>query len=276
MTWDLYEGSGGRFVVGLGTQIKAHNERRFSVPWTPPAPRMREYLQALKAIWKCWETGEKLDYRGEHYTFTLMTPNFVPENTVPGTPKVTLASVGPVMMKVAGEEADGVRLHPFCTRKYMEETIVPRIEAGLAKADRARETFEISGGGFIATGPDDESVHKMAEWVRYRIAFYGSTPAYYPVLEAHGMQELGLKLNRMTKEGQWDKIAAEVPDELLHHCAAIGRHDEISAKVEQRFGGISDTVFASVSTDIPSDLPPDLIQDLQRIPSAFQGHRPSG
>src|SRR6056297_2822514 len=121
MTWDLYEGSGGRFVVGLGTQIKAHNERRFSVPWTPPAPRMREYLQALKAIWKCWETGEKLDYRGEHYTFTLMTPNFVPENTVPGTPKVTLASVGPVMMKVAGEEADGVRLHPFCTRKYMEE-----------------------------------------------------------------------------------------------------------------------------------------------------------
>jgi probable F420-dependent oxidoreductase len=273
MTWDLYESSNGRFVLGVGTQIKAHNEKRFSVPWTPPGPRMREYLQALKAIWRCWDQGEKLDYRGEHYTFTLMTPNFVPENTVPGMPKVTLAAVGPYMLKVAGEEADGVRLHPFCTRKYMDEAIVPRIEAGLAKRGRARETFEISGGGFIASGPDDESVAKIAEWVRYRIAFYGSTPAYYPVLEAHGMQELGLKLNRMTKEGKWDQIAAEVPDDLLYECAAIGRHDEIAGIIEKRYSGVTDTIFASVSTDVPSDFPPDLIQDIQRIPSQFKRHQ---
>ena len=219
VTWDLYEASGGRFVLGLGTQIRAHNEKRFSVPWTPPAPRMREYLQALKAIWRCWETGEKLDYEGEHYTFTLMTPNFVPENTVLGVPKVTMAAVGPVMMRVAAEEADGVRLHPFCTRKYMDETIAPRIERGLASAGRARETFEVSGGGFIATGPDDETVHKVAEWVRYRIGFYGSTPAYYPVLAAHGLEDLGLKLNRMTKAGQWDQLAAQISDDLLHRLS---------------------------------------------------------
>lgn len=272
VTWDLFEASGGRFVLGLGTQIRAHNEKRFSVPWTPPAPRMREYLQALKAIWRSWETGEKLDYQGQHYTFTLMTPNFMPENTVPGVPKVTLAAVGPVMMRVAAEEADGVRLHPFCTRKYMEETIVPRVSRGLANAGRARETFEISGGGFIATGPDDESVAKIAEWVRYRIGFYGSTPAYYPVLAAHGMEELGLKLNYMTKQGQWDQIAAEIPDDLLHQCAAIGRHDEIAGKIAERFGGISDTVSASASAEMGSDIPQDVLQDIQRIPVAFRGH----
>ena len=275
MTWDLYESSNGRFVLGLGTQIKAHNEKRFSAPWSAPAPRMREYLQSLKAIWRCWDQGEKLRYEGKHYTFTLMTPNFVPENTVPGMPKVTLAAVGPYMLKVAGEEADGVRLHPFCTRKYMDETIVPTIDAGLAKRGRTRDTFEISGGGFIASGPDDESVAKIAEWVRYRIAFYGSTPAYYPVLEAHGMQELGLKLNRMTKEGKWDQIAAEVPDDLLHECAAIGRHDQIASIIEKRYSGITDTIFASVSTDVPSDFPPDLIQDIRRIPSQFKGHQPA-
>lgn len=273
MSWDLCSSTNGRFVLGLGTQIKAHNEKRFSVPWSAPAPRMREYLQALRAIWNSWATGERLRYEGNHYTFTLMTPNFTPPHTFTGLPKVTLAAVGPYMMSVAGEEADGVRLHPFCTRKYMEETIVPRIEAGLAKTGRSRENFEISGGGFVATGPDDESVEKMLDWVRYRIGFYGSTPAYYPVLEAHGMQELGLKLNRMTKEGKWDQIAGEIPDDLLHLCCAVGRHDQIASVIETRFGGISDTLFASISTDIPSDFPPDLIQDIQRIPAAFSTHQ---
>jgi alkanesulfonate monooxygenase SsuD/methylene tetrahydromethanopterin reductase-like flavin-dependent oxidoreductase (luciferase family) len=251
MAWDLRESSNGRFVLGLGTQIKAHNEKRFSVPWSAPAPRMREYLQALRAIWHTWATGERLRFEGEHYTFTLMTPNFTPEHTVPGLPKVTLAAVGP----------------------YMEDTIVPRIDKGLAKTGRSRANFEISGGGFVATGPDDESVAKMLDWVRYRIGFYGSTPAYYPVLEAHGMQELGLKLNRMTKEGKWDKIAAEIPDDLLHLCCAVGRHDKIAGVIGTRFGGISDTLFASISTDVPSDFPPDLIQDIQKIPSVFKGHR---
>ena len=175
------------------------------------------------------------------------------------------------MLNLAGEEADGVQLHPFCTRKYISEMVLPCLEKGFAVNDRRREDFEIMGGGFLATGPDDATVQKMADWVRYRIAFYGSTPAYYPVLEAHGLEDLGLKLNRMTKDGQWDKIAAEVPDDLLHACAAIGRHDEIAAMIKARFGGVSDTVFASSSSEVQSDLPPDVIRDIQQIPTTFRG-----
>lgn len=267
--WDLYESSGGRFALGLGTQIRAHNEKRFSVPWSPPAPRMREYLQSLRAIWRCWDQGEPLRYEGEHYRFTLMIPNFTPENTVPGIPRITVAAVGPRMLTLAGEEADGVQLHPFCTRKYIEEMVMPCLEKGFAVNGRRREDFEIMGGGFVATGRDDEAVQKMADWVRYRIAFYGSTPAYYPVLAAHGLEDLGFKLNRMTKAGEWDKIAAEVPDDLLHSCAAIGRHDEIAGMIEARYGGVSDTIFASASNERDVDFPPDVIQDVQRISTSF-------
>lgn len=267
--WDLYENSGGRFSLGLGTQIRAHNEKRFSVPWSAPAPRMREYVQSLRAIWRCWEEGAKLRYEGAHYTFTLMTPNFVPESRVPGYPRITLAAVGPRMLTLAGEEADGVQLHPFCTRKYAEEAVMPRLEAGFAINGRKREDFEILGGGFIATGPDDETVQKMIDWVRYRIAFYASTPAYAPVLAAHGLEDLGLKLNRITKAGLWDQIAVEVPDELLHACAAVGRYDEIAGQVALRFGGIADTILQSTPPDLDARLPPDLVQDIQKIPAIY-------
>ncbi len=180
--WDLAGATGGRFVVGLGSQVRAHNERRFSAPWTPPAPRMREYVQVLRAIWRCWKTGDKPAYEGEHYRFTLTTPNFTPEPIEAAAPAVMIAAVGPAMLKVAAEECDGVKLHGFCTRRYLTEAIMPRIEAGLAKAGRSRAQYEISGGGFLATGPDDETVARRFEWVRQRVAFYGSTPAYYPVL----------------------------------------------------------------------------------------------
>lgn len=268
--WDLYESSGGRFALGLGTQIRAHNEKRFSVPWSAPAPRMREYIQALRAIWRCWDQGVPLRYEGKHYTFTLMIPNFMPENTVPGIPRITVAAVGPRMMTLAGEEADGVQLHPFCTRTYFDQSVLPCLEKGFSVNGRQRREFEIMGGGFIATGPDDTAVQKMTDWVRYRIAFYASTPAYYPVLAAHDLEDLGLKLNRMTKDGRWDQIAAEVPDDLLHACAAIGRHDEIAGLIEDRFGGMSDTVFASASNEMEVELPPDVIQDIQRSPTSFK------
>ena len=272
VSWDLNEASRGRFVLGLGTQIRAHNERRFSVPWSPPAPRMREYIQALRAIWNSWTTGERLNYRGEHYTFTLMTPNFVPE-TVGGLPqpRVTLAAVGPAMLKVAGEVADGVRLHPFCTRKYLEDTVLPRLDKGLAIQGRSRETFEITGGGFVVTGPDEAAVAKLREWVRYRVAFYGSTPAYWPVLEAHGLDDLGRELNAMTKEGRWDELAGRIPDDVLDLFAAIAPHDRLASVIEERFGGLVDSIYASTSSEIASDMPPGLIQDIQRIPRRFQG-----
>jgi probable F420-dependent oxidoreductase len=275
VSWDLNEASRGRFVLGLGTQIKAHNERRFSVAWTPPAPRMREYLRALNAIWRCWRFGEPLAFEGEHYRFSLMPPYFVPESLGLRIPPVTLAAVGPAMLRVAGEAADGVRLHPFCTRKYLETVVMAELGKGMARSGRQRQHFEITGGGFLATGPTYEVVHKQREWVRGRVGFYGSTPAYYPVLEAHGLQDLGLKLNRMTKEGAWDKLAAEISDDVLDLFVASGRHDQIKAVIARRFADTSDTIYVSANSDQPADLPPDLVADLADIKTPFEGFKTS-
>ncbi|MEE1555827.1 MAG: TIGR03617 family F420-dependent LLM class oxidoreductase [Alphaproteobacteria bacterium] len=268
--WDLQAASNGRFVLGIGSQVKGHNERRFSAPWTPPAPRLREYAQALRAIWNNWKTGEALNFEGAHYRFTLMTPNFTPEPIDCPAPPITVAAVGPAMMKVAGEEYDGARLHPFCSRKYLEKIVVPRLENAMANVGRKRENFEISGGGFIATGANDEAVAKMIEWVRMRIGFYGSTRAYWPVLEQHGLEELGQKLNHMSKTNQWDKMTAEVDDDLVHLFTAVGRHDEIAGAVEKRFGGISDSISDSASSELRGGMPPDVLQDIQRIPTKFK------
>jgi probable F420-dependent oxidoreductase len=267
IAWDLQNASRGRFVLGIGPQVRAHNEKRFSVPWTAPAPRMREYVEALRTIWRAWHTGSKLDYRGQHYTFTLMTPNFTPRATGQPMVPVTLAAVGPHMLRLAGEIGDGVRLHPLCTQKYLDEVVLPLVGEGLAKSGRPRERFEVTGGGFIATGPDEASVQKMVEWVRYRVAFYGSTPAYWPVFERHGHGELGRKLNVMSKAAQWDRMAAEVSDDVVRLFAAIGTHADIAREIERRLGGRVDALALGGA-------PPDLVQDVRRIPSRFAGYRP--
>ncbi len=267
--WDLAGSTGGRFVVGLGSQVRAHNERRFSVPWTPPAPRMREYVQILRAIWQCWKSGEKPGFEGAYYRFTLTTPNFSPEPIEAPPPAVMIAAVGPAMLKVAAEECDGVKLHGFCTRKYLTDDIMPRLEAGLAKTGRARSQYEISGGGFLATGPDDAAVARRFEWVRQRVAFYGSTPAYYPVLAVHGLEDLGHKLNALTRQGKWHEMAAEVSDEVAHLFAAVGRHDQIVKAIETRFGGLVDAL--TLRADGAGEVPPDLVQDIRKLPHAFRG-----
>ena len=259
MSWDIQAASKGRFTLGLGSQVKGHNVRRFSVPWSPPAPRMREYVQAVRAIWDSWENGTRLDYQGEHYQFSLMTPNFAPKPLETPVPKIQIAAVGPAMMKVAAEECDGVMLHGFCTRKYLQERVMPRLEKGLELAGRSRDQFEISGGGFVATGPDDEAVQELFEWVRTRIGFYGSTPSYWPVFEVHGLQDLGLKLNEMSKKGQWDEMTKEISDDVVHLFAAVGRHDELVGALTERFGGMADIV------GLPEDTPSDLIQEVLAI-----------
>jgi probable F420-dependent oxidoreductase len=261
----------GRVLIGIGSQIRPHNEKRFSVPWTPPAPRMREYVEALRAIWQAWKTGEKLDYRGNHYTFTLMTPNFVPEPMAAPAPEVMIAAVGPAMLRVAGEVCDGVRLHGFCTRKYQEETIMANLNLGLEKAGRARQDFEIIGGGFIATGPDAEAVDAMFEWVRMRIGFYGSTPSYWPVLDAHDLGDLGRKLNEMSKRGEWEAMTKEIPDDVVQLFCAVGDYTVIAGEIEKRFGGLSDTVSARMAAaqDGDHEWPSGLVQDIQRIATPF-------
>src|SRR5262245_17272451 len=273
VSWDLQVASRGRFVLGLGSQVRAHNENRFSVPWSPPAPRLREYVEALRAIWRTWQTGEKLSYRGQHYKFTLMTPNFTPRSTGQPMVPVTIAAVGPAMLRLAGEICDGVRLHGFCTRRYLDDVVLRELRTGMARS--GREHFEISGGGFIATGQDEETVAKMTEWVRYRVAFYGSTPAYWPVLETHGLHELGRKLNTMSKAGQWDQMAAEISDDVVRLFAAVATHRDLAGEIERRFGGVADAVGLSGGYGVRQDVPSDLIQDIRRIPSAFTGYRTS-
>ncbi|MFT7646242.1 MAG: putative F420-dependent oxidoreductase [Candidatus Poriferisodalaceae bacterium] len=263
--WDLQKASNGRFELGLGSQVRGHNERRFSVPWSAPAPRMQEYVQAVKAIWHSWETGEPLNFEGDHYTFTLMTPNFTPEPLDTPPPPITIAAVGPAMLRVAGRVCDGVRLHAFCTRDYLESAVLPELETGMRQGGRARSDFRVSGGGFVCTGPDDESVAQQVEWVRYRIGFYGSTRAYWPVLEQHDLLDLGQELNHLSKNNGWDQMAGKVDDDVVRLFAAVGRHDQIAAAVEERFGGITDAIGASASPEIPADLPPDVIQDIQRL-----------
>ncbi|MCP5025078.1 MAG: TIGR03617 family F420-dependent LLM class oxidoreductase [Actinomycetia bacterium] len=263
--WDLQAASGGRFVLGLGSQVKGHNERRFSVPWSAPAPRMKEYVQSVRAIWHSWATGEPLAFEGDHYQFTLMTPNFTPEPLEGPPPRVTIAAVGPAMLRVAGEACDGVRLHAFCTRQYLEAKVLPQLQTGWKRGGRGRDGFEISGGGFVCTGPDEAAVSEMVEWVRYRIGFYGSTRAYWPVLEQHGLEDLGLELNHLSKNDGWDQMASRVSDEVVRLFAAVGTYDEIGGAVAERFGGVVDTISASASAELPGGLPPDVIQEIQAV-----------
>ena len=283
LSWDLQNASRGRFVLGLGPQIRPHNERRFSVPWTAPAPRIREYVNALRAIWTTWEQGEKLAFEGQHYRFTLMPPYFMPPSMGHKMVPVTLAAVGPHALRLAGEVGDGVRLHGFCTRRYLAEYILPHVAEGMARTGRARENFEITGGGFIATGPDEEATAKAFELIRGRVAFYGTTPGYWGVLEMHGLGHLGRELNALSKQGKWAEMASRVSDDVVHLFAAVGTHKDIAKRVGERFGGLSDAVnmrTGEVNTErsrVPvtteGDIPPDVLQDIKKIPTPFKGYK---
>ena len=269
--WDLQANSNGRFVLGLGSQVRGHNERRFGIAWSPPAPRLRDYVRALRALWRCWETGEKLDYRGEHYKLTLMTPDFSPEPTgLPMVP-VTIAAVGEAMLRVAGEVCDGVRLHPLCSRRYVEEVALPRITEGMRRSGRSRAHFDVFGGGFVVTGPNEETVAAGMEQVRKRVAFYGATRSYLPILSLHGLDELGQKLRAMSIEGRWDEMAAEVPDDVVHIFAACNTYGEIARAIDSRFGGLADSIELNFPVDAPAGLQRELLADIRRIPHAFEG-----
>jgi probable F420-dependent oxidoreductase len=270
VAFDLHVHSRGRFVLGLGTQVKGHNERRFSVPWSAPAPRLREYVESLRAIWRTWETGEPLSYEGRHYRFTLMTPEFSPPRSgLPPIP-VTIAAVGPAMMKLAGRVCDGVRLHGFATRKYLEEVAIPKVTEGLAAAKRDRASFEFWGGGFVATGPDQAAVAKQIDEIRYRVAFYGSTRSYHGVFRSHGWEDLGLKLHQLSKQGRWAEMAREVPDDVVRTFAAVGTYAELPKAVEARFGGLTDSVTLGFPPGMPLEAVREIVEDVRRIPCAFR------
>jgi probable F420-dependent oxidoreductase len=238
--YDLQSFSEGRFILGLGSQIKAHIEKRFSMPWSRPAARMREYILAMRAIWACWNDGEKLDFRGDFYQHTLMTPFFNPGPSPYGPPKVFLAAVGEKMTEVAGEVADGIIIHGFTTERYVREVTMPAIERGLARAGRSRSSFEVSGPLFVVTGTDDASFEQAAAATRQQIAFYGSTPAYRGVLELHGWGDLQPELNALSKQGEWVKMGTLIDDEILHTFAVVASPEAVGAELKRRYGGIVD------------------------------------
>ncbi len=268
--WDLHAETGGRFFLGLGSQVKGHNERRFSIPWSLPVPRLREYVQALRAIWRCWEKKEPLSFEGEHYRFSLMTPEFAPEPTgLPPVP-VAVAAVRQPMIRMAGRICNGVKLHGFATRKYLTEVAIPALQEGMTKAGTKRENFHISGGGFIATGATQEEVDQQLEMIRYRVAFYGATRTYHAVFEPHGWEDLGMKLHEMAKKGQWDVMAKEVPDEVLHAFAAVATYKNLKSAIEDRFGGLTDSLLMAFPGEASTGVQKEVIQDLQSIPAPFK------
>jgi probable F420-dependent oxidoreductase len=253
MANDVQYLSRGRLLLGLGSQIKAHIERRYSMPWSHPAPRMREYILAMRAIWAAWNDETKLDFRGDYYTHTLMTPFFNPGPNPYGAPKVFLAAVGERMTEVAGEVGDGLLVHPFTTERYLREVTLPALDRGLEKAGRSREDFQISLSGLVTTGDSDSDLELARVHVRRQIAFYGSTPAYRNVLELHGWGELQPELNSLSRTGEWEKMGKLIEDEVLDTMSIVGTLEEIPNLVTDRFGDIIDRfgIYAPYSLSDP-------------------------
>ena len=245
---DLHRLSGGRFVLGLGSQIKPHITKRFSMPWSHPAARMREYVMALRAIWASWEDGTPLDFRGDFYTHTLMTPMFDQGPSEHGPPKVFVAAVGPAMTRVAGEVADGLMAHGFTTPAYFRDVTMAHLADGLAAAGRSRADVEVTVPlMMVVDGPGRE---KSLQATRMQLGFYGSTPAYRPVLEHHGWGDLGDELNRLSKAGDWVAMGEAIDDEVVETFAIVADRDDIAAAVRERFGGLVDRVQTGVDPDL--------------------------
>jgi probable F420-dependent oxidoreductase len=260
----LYDLSRGRLVLGLGTQVKGHIERRFGVAWDSPGPRLREYVQAVRAVWTCWQHGTPLAFHGRFYTMTLMTPEFDPGPSPYGTPRIHLAAVNPYNLQVAGEIADGLRVHPFATPEYTHDVVWPNILRGATRVGRSLADFELVAGGFIATGASDHEVLAARERVRFRIAFYGSTRAYRPVLEHHGWGDLNDLLYRLAAQGRWDELATAVPDDVLDTFCISGPYETIAEQVANRLGGLAH----AVSFPLPKNLDapdPRYLAALERV-----------
>lgn len=235
---DLNAYSKGRLVLGLGSQVKPHIERRFSMPWHKAARQMRDFLEAMQAIFDCWYDGEQLDYIGEYYRHTLMPRTFTPGNTEAGRPRMTLSATGPLMTKIAAEVADGMIMHPFSSEKFMREVTIPAIEKGLATRGVALADFELDYAPIIATGATEEALVRATEAARDRVAFYGSTEAYKPVFEVHGWGDLQVELNKLNKRQQKEEMAALISDEVLHTIAILGEPDDVVTAMKARFGDL--------------------------------------
>ncbi|OBA85942.1 LLM class F420-dependent oxidoreductase [Mycobacteriaceae bacterium 1482268.1] len=228
----------GRFILGLGTQIRPHITRRFGMPWSKPVDRMRELVSAIHAIWQAWNTDTQLDFRGDFYTHTLMTPMFNPGPNPNGDPRIYIAGVGPRMTELAGEVGDGFLCHGFMTQRYLTEVTLPALRRGRARAGQTLEDFEISLPGFIVTGDTQEEMALVGAAVRKQLAFYASTPAYRSVLELHGWGELQHELNRMSKQGRWDAMGELIDNQILATFAVVAEPPNLAVELRKRWGDL--------------------------------------
>jgi probable F420-dependent oxidoreductase len=258
--------SKGRLLLGLGSQIKPHIEKRYSMPWSHPAPRMREYILALRAIWSCWNEGTPLSFRGDFYRHTLMTPFFNPGPNPFGPPKVFLAAVGERMTEVAGEVADGLLVHPFTTERYFREVTLPALDRGLAKSGRTRGDVEISLSGLVATGSTDEQRDEALHKVRGQIAFYGSTPAYRGVLELHGWGDLQTELNARSRTGDWEAMTDLVTDEVVETISIVEPVASVALGVGERFGDFIDRFSLYTPYSLEDESRNEIVHGLQMLP----------
>ena len=240
---DLQTLTGGRFLLGLGSQVRPHVERRFNMPWSKPAARMREFIDAMHAIWTSWSTGDKLNFEGDFYSHTLMTPFFSPGSNEWGPPPVYLAAVGEHMTEVAGAVCDGLMPHPFTTERYLRERTLPTVNRGRRSSERKSDDFSVSFTGLVASGRTEEQMATAIRRVREQIAFYGSTPSYHQVLELHGWGDVGRELNTLSRSGaddRWARMGDLIDDEMLAAFAIVAEPDRVGDAVAERYGDVVD------------------------------------
>jgi probable F420-dependent oxidoreductase len=264
--WDLQAYSQGRFLLGLGSQVQAHIEKRFSMPWSQPVRRMREFVLALHEIWSCWRDGTKLGFEGDFYTHKLMTPMFTPEPQPHAFPKIFVAAVGEAMTEMCGEVADGMLAHAFTTKRYFEEVTTPALLRGMQRAGRQRSEFALSAPIFVVTGNDESELAAGAVGTRKQVAFYGSTPAYRKVLELHGWGELHTELHRLSRAGEWDAMGSLIDDEILEAFAVVAPLDEVADKIRDRCDGVIDRVLVGFPSSVPEDTVCAVLQVLRGQP----------
>jgi probable F420-dependent oxidoreductase len=260
---DLQLLSEGRFLLGLGSQVKAHITRRFSMPWSQPAARMRELVSAIQAIWRTWNEGVPLEFEGEFYRHTLMTPMFDPGPNPHGTPGILLAGVGAAMTQVAGQVADGLLCHGFTTERYLREVTLPLVAAGRASAGKSMDGFEVGGMPFVVTGADEREMEAVKQATKEQLAFYASTPAYRPVLDLHGWGDLQTDLNVMSKAGRWREMGDLVDDELLDAVAVVAEPDKVAEEIQRRYGDVFTRLQLYVKGPLSDDVRRIVVADLR-------------
>jgi probable F420-dependent oxidoreductase len=240
IAWDLQALSRGRFILGLGTQVKGHNERRYSTPWTAPGPRLREMIQLIRHIWDVWQNGKRPGFQGKHYQFSLMTPFFCPAPLEWPQIPIYIAGVNPYICRLAGELADGLHIHPFHSMKYIGETVLPNVEAGLGKSGRKREDVSLATTAFVITGKNRDEIERAKAPVRQQLSFYASTRTYSIVLETHGWGETCVRLNEKAAQGDWGGMASLITDEMLEVYAVQGTYDEVPDLLKRKYGAVID------------------------------------